>query len=805
MEKDDPVTGHICKTCDEVDTQCTICHNSDPRDNPKLCEHCQGWDDLTHITFCAGDVLPDVDPSVFEPPEFTQNTSPYPASGDLSQLSFRAFKTLEQARNCLICRIIVSGLRQCDSTREPTSVALWRLWPENWHSPEPSKRQHKDVDCSWTGKCLLTFCVVYPGDGEDSKPAMKPCLVELILSYSSWGHGLENVQFWDRRFLDPENIKFWLSHCQKHHGQMCDKTMFSTKLPSGFRVIDVVDECVMEPRGEIDDYVALSYEWRAATSDPRRDLMLSRKNWTALATSGALTQGRLPEVIYDAMQFCRDLGQRYLLVDRMCIFQDEDDEDGSRQVQIEGMDAIYWLATVTVVASADGVGVGLPGVSSRPRPFSVSNAGWGLSMDGPHCIGYQKPLVSDAINPSSWNTRGWTFQERWISRRHIFFGRCHTYLSCFYCIECETSLRRQDIIKAREANGEFGAFFARGVRIAKGSEEQARWDPLGQYLEAVNEYTGRSLGQASDVLNAFTGVNKFLITKLQTRSLFGLPAKYLFRSLLWTRRGPPPANLQGHIPTGVPSWSWAAGLGPVEYGWWTQNFYTKVGNLVRFWYSDGQTVSEVVEATSWFDMFKDNVRDDLSHEFLMERFRTNLDLNGGTYAPASAMWHHCSHSPWESLRHHEVSEIAIDIAKRAPGCLVFNTTTAYLGLRMSVTASLSTGGIIFDIVDQDGNAIGNVMPEFRPGDHKLSTIHHPSSRYHIIVLGACNRGKDSGQDWEPEVVHESQEAYRVRNACGLYVMVVDRNGHFSSRLGIGVVAPVGWTRVKPVWETIFLV
>lgn len=795
-----------CKTCDQEDTLCTICRRAKALSNPRLCEHCQGWDDLTHITFCIGDELPPLEFSMFHALEFKSDFPQDPGSTDLTQLEFRPWRDLEVAGDCLVCKRLVASLRKYFPDKKPASIALWRLWPEKWHSPSSRRRGDQDTVGPWTGKCLLTFCVAWSPKNEEVKNLIEPCLVEMILSYHSWGYDLKDITFWDRRFLDAEHIKGWLSCCQNDHGEMCDGTTFTPSLPSGFRVIDVAEESVIEPQETMDNYVALSYQWATATSDPTRDLMLLRNNLKEMETPGSLSPDCLPEVIQDAVQLCRDIGQRYLWVDRLCVFQDPDDKDGSRQTQIDAMDVIYWLATVTIVASANGHGVGLPGVSSRPRPFTLRNTSWVLSMDGPHCLGFMVPPASDTINPSSWNTRGWTFQERWISRRLILFGQRHVYLSCFYCHVCETSLDMDEIFRAKTKN-KHGAFFARGVRDLEESETQASENALDRYLEAVDEYTARSLGQSIDVLNAFTGVNKFLLRRLQTTSLHGLPEKYLFRSLLWARKGSPPVNIQGHVPDTIPSWSWAAGLGSVKYNWWTLNRNVKVGNLVRFWYSDGEVVSEIIEVTSWFDRFaKDIVRAQSDPEFSAWRFQEEYQHHTIYYGlPPSSMWHHCIHSPQEAICRHGISEEAMRVAKTRRGCLAFNTTVACVRLRANSTVESSTEARIIDIIDESGIAIGNLEHEIRPDDHGLSSIGCSSPRYHVIVLGACNRAKDAGADWEPRIIHENEEVYRRRGACGLYVMVVDRNGDFSSRLGIGVVCPLGWTRVQPTWETIFLV
>ncbi|KAI0186957.1 heterokaryon incompatibility, partial [Xylaria flabelliformis] len=186
---------------------------------------------------------------------------------------------------------------------------------------------------------------------------------------------------------------------------------FSRRLPPGFRVIDVWRECVVLEPKKFCEYVALSYQWAAATTadETRQKIKLNGDNW--LEKLGCMLLDRLPEVIEDVIQSCRDIEQKYLWADHLCIFQHGNVAEKSKQEQINGMDAIYWLATLTLVAGANGVGVGLPGASSRPRS-SLDNHSWEFLGRSDHPGSYFSEPSYEVANSSSWNTRGWTFQER---------------------------------------------------------------------------------------------------------------------------------------------------------------------------------------------------------------------------------------------------------------------------------------------------------------------------------------------------------------------------------------------------------
>lgn len=67
-------------------------------------------------------------------------------------------------------------------------------------------------------------------------------------------------------------------------------------------------------------------------------------------------------MIADTMVLCRDMGELYLWVDRLCIVQDDAE---SKHTQICGIDNIYRSAVFTAIAALKGLG--LLGCFGRPR------------------------------------------------------------------------------------------------------------------------------------------------------------------------------------------------------------------------------------------------------------------------------------------------------------------------------------------------------------------------------------------------------------------------------------------------------
>lgn len=725
------------------------------------------------------------------------------ASVNFSGLETWSPEDMAKARNCLVCQKLVEGLQRHDAKSKLSYITLLRVFPGEQFLRDLERRQGP-----WTDKFLVIFCIAYPKGEHGHSTTLEPGVLEIELSYSDRLRGFEDIKLWDRRLVNIEKVKNWMTDCEDHHGEMCNKTLFCRTLPRGFLVVDVLIECIVEPHHDIGDYVALSYQWATATAYEDRDIMLTRKSKEELQTPRSLSACCLPEVIQDSMQFCRDIGQRYLWVDRLCIYQDEIDVDGLRQVQIDGMGAIYWLATVTLVASVDGVGAGLLGASSRPR-LNLKNHGWRLinsGMDDNFRKYFAEPSRSDLIESSSWNTRGWTFQERWISRRLIFFCRSHCILNCFYCYHCEETFKDNGTLtQNRDRDMTHGASFGTDVRITKSQLNDSAYTVFALYKEAVSSYGARSLGLVSDILNAFSGVNEFLVENLQTTSLFGLPEKYLFQSLLWFRIDRPSSNPKGNIPKGIPSWSWASGYGPIEYRRFNHHEY---GNIVRFWFSENGTVREVIEATCWFDQSDTAVQVGRSVDSELNRYdedtRQRIDENN---LPGQGIHETCPHNPQQAIKHRRITDESRALAAKTPGCLAFNTTVVSIRVRVNEAETATSRRYetaqltVLDINDDEGARIGYTFSEAFPTGHKLPPIIGEDFRCRAVVIGAYNLARF---EKETRVIYGGKELDN-EGKWSLVVMIVDRKEHLSSRLAIGVVHPFLWQKVNPIWETIFLV
>lgn len=309
--------------------------------------------------------------------------------------------------------------------------------------------------------------------------------LQLDLEYAAEAAGLLSVQRWNSpRYCTPSTLRQFIDTCVtqadvEHH--QC--VSLADTVPEGFRVIDVHELCVVKPFEPRPRFVALSYAWKDSPGD--KFSALKTKTLAHLSEPGSLNVHKLPEVIWDSIVLCQDLGEKYLWVDRLCIVQDN---AVAKQGQINGMNSIYRNAVVIIVAAVDhSLDVGLPGVWGHPRR-NVSkqnrNFGW-ISRR----LEDNRRLV---IDNSTWNTRGWTLQERLLSRRCIYVTNHQTYYVCS-TIWCDEEMDRV-------------SFSAAGHEATKLS---LMVDFL-YYTVCVEQYSRRILSYDEDIMNAFVGISNEL-------------------------------------------------------------------------------------------------------------------------------------------------------------------------------------------------------------------------------------------------------------------------------------------------------
>lgn len=200
----------------------------------------------------------------------------------------------------------------------------------------------------------------------------------------------------DPEKIDPELPQNWLARCESDHEHF-QMSLEDFKAPACFRLIDVRLNRVVEV-SEPCRYLALSYVWGTGVT-----FQALKSNIGVLSSESGLLnfQDLIPATIIDAMVFTKEIGERYLWVDRICIVQDDIQ---SKNRVIADMDIVYSQAlAVLIVAGAADATTGIPGIGSRPRKTKQL-----IEEVKPGFYLMAQIHLKDCLNPSVYLKRAWT-------------------------------------------------------------------------------------------------------------------------------------------------------------------------------------------------------------------------------------------------------------------------------------------------------------------------------------------------------------------------------------------------------------
>ncbi|KAJ4127842.1 hypothetical protein NW768_008120 [Fusarium equiseti] len=435
--------------------------------------------------------------------------------------------------------------------------------------------------------------------------------------------GKENLRYgrtMGRRVNIEGDCQKWLNHCCQNHKHICATPQWSTGLPKPagehFRLIKIgelkprneegeipihtniqtQDETDAEAEededkneeylckivqvnidgqeGEVPEYAALSYVWGDTGA---KSLNLNSENVSQLDQQINDQNEKVARTISDAIKVAKRLGFQYLWVDSLCVIQKKDNNDDgaeARESQLKQMDSIFGHAKVVIVASAGkNSEAGLVGVSSTREPMQMARE---VSPN----VNVLLPVEYDK-SYGKWDTRGWTLQEKLLSRRLLVFGE--KYVS----FHCRHGILREDVPAVHAGKGAGPPSIpclsmppnSNAPRTAKawnGVPVLLRSPFFSEYAKLLEQYTSRDMTKSSDILDGMYGLLKILEhmrrpqgppnslvskhvqdTGRGGRTLYGLPEEFLDLALLWQ----PPAAVGTYLTkraNGVlPSWSWA--------------------------------------------------------------------------------------------------------------------------------------------------------------------------------------------------------------------------------------------------------
>ncbi|KAI1775548.1 heterokaryon incompatibility protein-domain-containing protein [Hypoxylon cercidicola] len=322
-------------------------------------------------------------------------------------------------------------------------------------------------------------------------------------------------------------------------------------------------------------YAVLSYCWGGDQIHKTTSLNLAAKcidiRWDSLPLS-----------IQDAIRVTLNIGLEYIWVDSICIIQDDDTD---KQREIASMPRVYNESVVTIVAArAKSAGEGflhrLDTSKYKDRIFKL-----GFRCD--HGTSGQAYLVQE--NQYSYgeesdpiDSRAWTLQESYLSKRIIRYGSKQCSMIC-QCSPSKPQVVDGWVLDPSYDAPDVGNIIFPGSKLSISPEDIAKWkqyykeehgmDPVGfredaedediynNWRELVMNYSTRSLTVPADRILAISGLADRIAPAIQSRYVAGHWENHLPGDLLWeiasASLGRRPTTYQG------PSWSWTCVNGSV--------------------------------------------------------------------------------------------------------------------------------------------------------------------------------------------------------------------------------------------------
>lgn len=317
-------------------------------------------------------------------------------------------------------------------------------------------------------------------------------------------------------------------------------------------------------------YVALSYVWGG-----KQRTTLQTSNYADLHIPGSLV-GRVSQTVEDALYLADALDVRYLWVDALCIIQDSEDD---KAAQLSSMGKVYANSLFTIVAAAGADSeAGLPGIRA-PRTAVQKEVAVLRGASGPpvcllSTLTPGKRAYEHCTQNTIWASRGWTLQERALTRRAIIVMKEQILWSCDksrWAEEscCESSLAQVSWFALHESE----YFLNSSVRnwFTFDDESDQVWYRL---RHLILDYTSRKLTVEGDAFDAFSSILQQVTEKEGEHFLWGIPATRFELGLCWEphRQGLRKrtclstldmTTLKRKVP--FPSWSWIGWEGVVNF------------------------------------------------------------------------------------------------------------------------------------------------------------------------------------------------------------------------------------------------
>jgi hypothetical protein len=368
----------------------------EPLEGNKICRQCRNLN-LRKETFQNGSsrfvssIMGDLSAEGDYLDKELEKTVEYSATrSDVKHQNLGGLEDIANRPECSFCRLITDcfmRLSKKEFTDHEVEAVITELHYDGivWLSvvPDPagdhpdrsfrgksrSKNQLENADTpASTGRTRIVLSILPEGEVPEDSSFQPPFyfLNAEIFPYTEDDEGSTfHALKWSAENIDTRRPQKWLHACETYHGDACSAPPNYEKMEihEDMLLVDIEDECLV--RGyQSRRYFALSYVW--GTSQ-KTSFQTKKATVEETMKPGGLSKfiEEISNTIIDGLKFASQMNVRYLWVDALCIVQDDEE---SKPLQINHMDAIYRQAVLTIVAgdnsdSSDGIS----GLDSRPR------------------------------------------------------------------------------------------------------------------------------------------------------------------------------------------------------------------------------------------------------------------------------------------------------------------------------------------------------------------------------------------------------------------------------------------------------
>ncbi|KAN0092491.1 HET domain containing protein [Hyaloscypha variabilis] len=355
----------------------------------------------------------------------------------------------------------------------------------------------------------------------------------LITTHNSWTFKIDK-------------LRILLERCEKSHG-MCKRQDIRHVSPGeDLYLLDLHDRRLVLSTIDTAPYVCLSYVW-----GKMENILDCRKSrLEPLMKEGALDNPDIfnpPLTVRSTMEFVKSMGERYLWVDRYCIVQDDHDY---KEAQLKRMCQIYASARYTIIAADGTAADGLTSWDSETDRSRQHNNLW--YSNETHSILAGVGLEENPFENGTWDSRGWTFQEKLFSLKTIIFNNGMVFW------RCHEQFWQQDFLHSSNTHW----------RVFQPLVPPP-WPSLIYLGCLALKFAKRELTFPSDCIAAFSGILIYLEPHFPGGFLFGMPELWFDIALLWE---PGDRFLEDRFQQDeiacIPSWSWARWKGNINFHAW---------------------------------------------------------------------------------------------------------------------------------------------------------------------------------------------------------------------------------------------